>query len=81
MGCYGSPLIETPNIDKLASEGMKFKNAYAYAVCTPTRASLISGQNSARTNVWEVIGEDAPGVVDKPYARMKSPEKARNNFV
>lgn len=77
LTCYGSPLIETPHIDKLASDGMKFKNAYAYAVCTPTRSSLISGQNSARTNVWEVIGENgAIGVVDKPYARMKSPEKA-----
>ncbi|WP_297090374.1 sulfatase [uncultured Draconibacterium sp.] len=76
LGCYGTTLTETPNIDKLASEGMRFTQAYAYPVCTPTRASLISGQNSVRTNVWEVIGEDAPGVVDKPYGLMLSPEKA-----
>ena len=76
LSCYGGAFIETPHIDKLASEGMRFTHAYAYPVCTPTRASLISGQNSARTNVWEVIGENAIGVVDKPYAKMSSPEKA-----
>lgn len=77
LGCYGTTLAETPNIDKLASEGMRFTQAYAYPVCTPTRASLISGQHPARTNVWEVIGENgAPGVVDKPYAKFKSPDKA-----
>lgn len=71
LGCYGATLAETPNIDKLASEGMKFSQAYASPVCSPTRASLISGQNSARHGVWEVTG-----VVDKPYARMKSPPMA-----
>jgi len=76
LGCYGSTFIETPNVDKLASEGMRFTQAYAYPVCTPTRASLISGQNSVRTGVWEVIGENAPGVVDRPFAKMTSPEKA-----
>ncbi len=71
LGCYGSPLIETPNIDKLASEGMRFTQAYASPVCSPTRASLISGQNSARNGIWEVLS-----VVDKPYAKFKSPPMA-----
>lgn len=69
LGCYGGTLIETPNIDRLASQGMRFTDAYASPVCSPTRASLISGQNPARNGVWEVIG-----VVDRPHARMKSPE-------
>lgn len=43
LGCYGSPNIKTPNIDKIASEGMKFTDFYAAPVCTPSRASLITG--------------------------------------
>lgn len=70
LGCYGGGFIETPVADQLALEGMRFTNAYASPVCSPTRASIISGQNSARHGIWEVIG-----VNDRPYAKMKSPEK------
>ena len=49
---YGSTFYETPNIDLLASQGMKFINAYAAApVCSPTRASIMTGQYPARTGV------------------------------
>jgi arylsulfatase A-like enzyme len=41
----------TPNMERLAKEGMKFTNAYAQPVCTPTRVSLLTGMNSARTRV------------------------------
>jgi len=41
----------TPNMERLASEGMKFTQAYATPVCTPTRVSLISGMNAARHRV------------------------------
>jgi len=42
LGCYSSSFYETPNIDKLASQGMKFTDAYAACpVCSPTRASII----------------------------------------
>lgn len=71
LGCYGGDFIETPVADQLALEGMRFTNAYASPVCSPTRASLISGQSPARNNIWEVLG-----VVDRPYAKMKSPDKA-----
>jgi len=44
LGCYGSTEIKTPNLDKLASEGIRFTQFYAPAgVCTPTRASLMTG--------------------------------------
>lgn len=44
LSCYGAPKIVTPNLDKLASEGIRFTNFYAPAgVCTPTRASLMTG--------------------------------------
>lgn len=44
-------LYKTPNMERLAAEGMKFTNAYATPVCTPTRVSLISGMNAARHRV------------------------------
>jgi arylsulfatase A-like enzyme len=57
LGCYGSQFYETPNIDKLASEGMKFTNAYAASpVCSPTRASIMTGKHPARLNITDWIG-------------------------
>lgn len=43
LGCFGSPNIKTPNIDKMATEGMKFTNFYAQTVCGPSRAALMTG--------------------------------------
>jgi len=49
LECYGSKFYETPNFDKLRSEGMMFTNAYsACPVCSPTRASILTGKNPAR---------------------------------
>jgi arylsulfatase A-like enzyme len=48
LECYGSTFYETPNIDKIRSEGMMFTNAYsACPVCSPTRASILTGKNPA----------------------------------
>ena len=44
LGCYGHPLVKTPNIDRLASKGVRFNHAYCnYAVCGPSRGSFLSG--------------------------------------
>ncbi len=43
LGCFGSPNIKTPNIDKMADEGMKFTSFYAQTVCGPSRAALMTG--------------------------------------
>ena len=52
LSCYGRKDYSTPNLDKLASQGMKFLNAYAAApVCTPTRTALMTGRYPARTQV------------------------------
>ena len=44
IGCYGDPLVKTPNIDKLASEGIRFNNAFATCpVCSPARSAFMTG--------------------------------------
>jgi len=43
LGCFGSPLIRTPNVDRMAREGMKFTSFYAQTVCGPSRAALMTG--------------------------------------
>ncbi len=56
LACYGSKYYETPNIDRLASEGMLFTNAYASAsVCSPTRAAIMTGKAPARTGITDWI--------------------------
>ncbi len=55
-GCYGSIFYETPNIDRLASEGMLFTDAYAASpVCSPTRASILTGKHPARVGITDWI--------------------------
>ncbi|MFN7139915.1 MAG: sulfatase [Limisphaerales bacterium] len=55
MGCYGSKYYETPNIDRLAREGMRFTSGYTTGPnCQPTRAALMTGQYGPRTGVYTV---------------------------
>jgi len=61
LGCYGSTFYETPHLDQLASDGALFTDAYAACpVCSPTRASIMTGQWSQRTRVTDYIGAAAP---------------------
>ncbi|VGO18003.1 sulfatase [Pontiella sulfatireligans] len=55
LGCFGSEFYETPNIDKLAGQGMRFVNGYATAVnCAPSRACIMSGQYVGRHGIYSV---------------------------
>jgi arylsulfatase A-like enzyme len=54
LACYGSKYYETPNIDRLASQGMRLLNHHHCPNCVPTRAALMSGQYGARTGVYTV---------------------------
>lgn len=47
-GCYGSNYYDTPNIDQLASEGVRFTSAYMMPTCSPSRASLMTGEYPPR---------------------------------
>ena len=56
LGCYGSPFYETPHIDRLAASGTRFTQAYAACpVCSPTRASILTGKYPVRLRVTDYI--------------------------
>jgi arylsulfatase A-like enzyme len=69
VGAFGSRFYETPNIDRLSADGMRFTNAYAAApVCSPTRGSILSGKYPARTNTTDWFGADRAGsLLPAPY--------------
>ena len=53
LGCYGDPLVRTPNLDRLAYEGMQFDNAYCPSpVCVPSRMSFMTGRTPTSNRVW-----------------------------
>lgn len=61
LGVYGSTYYETPNIDRLAAEGVRFTDAYAAGnSCSPTRASILTGKYPARTHVTDWIPGRTP---------------------
>ena len=76
LSCYGSTFYETPHLDRLAQEGMSFTDAYAACpVCSPTRASILSGKYPATVGVTDWIdwtGRIHPAkgkLVDVPYLK------------
>lgn len=61
LGCYGSDFYETPNIDKLAADGVRFTQAYsACCVCSPSRAALLTGKYPARLHITDWIPGQMP---------------------
>ena len=68
LSCYGNKDVATPNLDRLATQGMRFTQAYADAQCSPTRAAFLSGQYGGRTGLFKVIAEKEP-----PKAYMRPP--------
>ena len=72
VGCYGSKFHETPHIDQLAKDGIRFDNAYATChVCSPSRASILTGKYPARTNLTEWLG----GRPERNYEKLHSAKK------
>jgi len=70
LGCYGSKVVPTPHLDKLAGEGVRFTDAYVMPLCTPTRAALFTGQYGARTRMWHVLADPWYGY---PWAPVREP--------
>ncbi len=69
LGCYGSTFHETPHLDRLAKEGVRFTDAYtAASICSPTRASIMTGKHPVRVDITDWIpGSNGQG------RRMKTP--------
>ncbi len=71
LGCYGSQFYETPHIDRLAGQGIRFTQAYAAChVCSPTRASIMTGKYPARLQLTDWL----PGRKDFPFQQLKNVE-------
>lgn len=71
LGCYGSTFYETPNLDKLAGQGIRFTRAYAACcVCSPTRASIMTGKYPARLGLTDWL----PGQPSRPNQKLLGPK-------
>ena len=57
LACYGSTIYTTPNLDRMAAEGIRFDNAYATPLCTPTRVMIMSGLYPNRSGYRALIGK------------------------
>lgn len=70
LSCYGSTYYETPQLDQFAQQAVRFTNAYsAGSICSPTRASLMTGRYPARVGITDYI----PGL-RKPWQKLKMPD-------
>lgn len=73
LSCYGNPFLKTPHLDGLAAEGMRFTDACVTPQCTPTRATILTGQYTARNRMWHVIPW-----YGTPWGRVREPEFKEN---
>src|SRR4029077_9815479 len=72
LGWYGRTFSRTPNLDRLAAGGLRFTNGYAACpVCSPTRASIMTGQYPARVGITNYL----PGKHPLPYSKLLPPEQ------
>ena len=72
LGCFGSSFYDTPHIDKLCAESMKFTDAYAACpVCSPTRASIMTGKYPARMDTTDWFGAPQPESAKNHWSQNK----------
>ena len=73
LGCYGNGFNETPHLDRLAKEGVRFTHAYAAApVCSPYRAALLTGQHPARVGITDYLRPNSSNGL--PVSHVALPE-------
>lgn len=77
LGCYGNTFNETPHMDRLAADGIRFDTGYCAApVCSPTRASIMTGQYPARVGITEFLGAEGDDFL--PTSHHTLPETLRD---
>ncbi|MEN8127807.1 MAG: arylsulfatase [Planctomycetota bacterium] len=73
LGCYGASGVQTPNVDRLAKEGLKFTRGYASsATCTPSRYSMLTGQYAWRKKGTGILAGDAGLIIDTDKMTLPS---------
>ena len=76
LACYGNPVVRTPNIDRIARQGVRFHRAYCqYSLCSPSRSSLMTGMAPDTTGVYDLqkhFREIMPDVVTLPQLFQKN---------
>ncbi|MDQ8181587.1 arylsulfatase [Pelagicoccus sp. SDUM812005] len=85
LGCYGQKIVTTPNIDRLASEGIKFNNYYGGVFCASARWSLLTGMHDGRIGGWGhnrgglPIPRDSGKMSEEEYRRQQEKLKANSS--
>ena len=77
VGCYGHPTIRTPNLDRMATEGLKLTQFYAWCYCTPSRAALLTGRLPVRSGLNRVLGPQVAGGIQPGEITLAEALKAR----
>ena len=79
LSSYGSPTIRTPNLDRMAEEGIKMTSFYAAApVCSPSRAALLTGRYAMRVGLPHVLGPDSENGLPEEELTLAEALKAQN---
>ncbi len=81
LGCFGNQTIKTPNLDRLASQGMRLTSCYAAApVCSPSRVGLLTGRTPSRVGVYDWIPGGHPMHLPRNEITVARPESCRERI-